>query len=154
MRAKAAATRHLAKFALEIVVTHGTGETDDRLMLAVIQLLCKFYDMLDQGSHFFNEEFRREMPKLGGRLAYLYQQLSARAYGQGLKLWKMSPKLHLFVHLCEIQCVMYGNPRYYWTYADEDLVGMMVEIAETCHPATMAFTVLFKWMHVFFDKEE
>ena len=94
------------------------------------------------------------MPKLGQRLGYLYQQLSARAFGLGLKLWKMSPKLHLFMHLTEIQCVMYGNPRYYWTYADEDLVGMMVEIAETRHPATMAFTVLFKWMHVFFDKEE
>ena len=94
------------------------------------------------------------MPELGGRLAYMYQQFSASAFRKGLKLWKMSPKLHLFIHLAEVQCVLHGNPRYYWCYADEDLVGHMVENAETCHPATMAFTVLFKWLQVFFDKED
>ena len=87
-------------------------------------------------------------------LSYLYQQLSAHAFRSGLELWKMSSTLHLFMHLTEIQCVMHGNPRYYWTYTDEDLVGMMVEIVETCHPTTMAFTVLFKWVNLFFEKVE
>ena len=123
-------------------------------MHALCQLLCKFYETLEDGSQFLTEEARRELPKLGNRFGNLYQQLAENSFRAGVKLWKLSPKLHLFMHLTAIQCVLYGNPRYYWTYADEDLVGMMIEIAETCHPATMAFTVLFKWLHVFFDKVE
>ena len=38
LRAKAAVTRRLAQFALEMVVTHGTGETDDGFMQALCQL--------------------------------------------------------------------------------------------------------------------
>ena len=66
------------------------------------------------------------------------------------KLFKMTPKLHLFIHLCE-QAVLLGKPRFYWTYADEDLVGQFIEIAETVHPTTMAITALFKWLHLLFD---
>ena len=67
-------------------------------------------------------------------------------------LFKMTPKLHLWEHLCEYQALTYGNPRYYWTYSDEDLVGNMIDIAETCHVRTMAVTVLFKWLHLYFGK--
>ena len=44
----------------------------------------------------------------------------------------------------------YGSPSAYWTYADEDLVGKMIEVAETCHPRTLAETALLKWMHAYF----
>ena len=47
------------------------------------------------------------------------------------KLWKFTPKIHLFLHLCEIQCVQYGNPRFWWTYCDEDLVGQLIEVSIT-----------------------
>ena len=111
MRAKAAATRRLAQFALEVVVEHGTGSGDDRLMHALCQLLCnKFYDIIEHGSHFLTGEARREMPKLGNRFGDLYQQLADNSFRAGVKLWKMSPKLHLFMHLTAVQCVLYGTP--------------------------------------------
>ena len=65
----------------------------------------------------------------------------------------MSPKVHLWEHVCEVQAVLYGNPRYYWCYADEDLVGHLIEIAETCHPMTLAISVLFKWLHCSYAAE-
>ena len=66
-------------------------------------------------------------------------------------LWKLMPKLHLFLHLCEWQALEQGNPRYYWTYADEDLQGTMAEVAESCHASTMTTNALFKWLHICFD---
>ena len=27
-----------------------------------------------------------------------------------------------------------GNPRFSWCYSDEDMVGQLVEVAESCHP--------------------
>ena len=71
----------------------------------------------------------------------------------GLKMWKMTPKLHMFEHLTELQCLIWGNPRFWWTYSDEDLVGYMVEVAESCHPSTLALSILFKWLHLIFDEE-
>ena len=67
-----------------------------------------------------------------------------------VKLWKMNPKLHLFDHLCCWQAVEVGNPRFYWTYSDEDLVGLLIEVAESCHPTTLAASALFKWLQVYF----
>ena len=81
----------------------------------------------------------------------MYSTLSRRALDAGLKLWKMNPKLHLWEHLTEHQAVKFGNPRYYSTYADEDLVGKMIEVAQSVHPKTLACNVIFKWLHICFD---
>lgn len=83
----------------------------------------------------------------------LYSVLAQSALQAHQKLWKVTPKLHIFVHLCEWQAPALGNPRYFWTYADEDLVGLLVDIAETCHPNTLPMNGLFKWLHLAFDPE-
>ena len=84
-------------------------------------------------------------------MAILYASLAQEAVSDGERLWKLMPKLHLFVHLCEWQAVEVGNPRSYWTYVDEDLVGLLIEVAESCHPKTLAFSALFKWLHVYYQ---
>ena len=61
------------------------------------------------------------------------------------KLWKGTPKLHLFMHLCEWDVQM-GNPRKFWCFADEDLVGQMIKAGESCHPKTLAIASMFKWV--------
>ena len=38
---------------------------------------------------------------------------------------------HIIDHLGEYQSAEWGNPAYSWCYPDEDLVGLMIEIAET-----------------------
>ena len=90
------------------------------------------------------------MPILGRTFAQLYTALAREAYNSGRKLWKISPKLHLFEHLAEVQSVAWGNPRYYWTYSDEDLVGLLVGMAELLHPVTLCSSLLFKLLHIHF----
>jgi hypothetical protein len=149
LKAKAAACRHMARFALWIVETYGT--LDDGLILHVIGLLVSFYDILESESQFLSESAKATLPKIGQRLAHAYGQLAKRALDAGQRLWKLSPKLHLAEHLLETQALSSGNPRWYWTYPDEDLVGLMIDIAEGCHANTMPFSVLFKWLHTMFD---
>ncbi len=38
--------------------------------------------------------------------------------------WPFKPKLHLFLHLVEEQVLELGNPRDFWTYSDETLMGV------------------------------
>ena len=153
LKAKAAATRHLAAYALHLAQEFGTGAAEDRKILCLAQLLCQFYEILESESQFLAPAAKAELPKLGLRLVGVYTSLAVEAKRQGVKLWKLMPKLHLFLHLCEWQAISLGNPRYYWTYADEDLAGTMAEIAESCHPSTMSMSSLFKWVHLAFPAE-
>ena len=66
-------------------------------------------------------------------------------------LWKMQPKVHLFLHLIE-QVNEFGmNPSFWHTYGDEDLVGQLVDIGGTLHANTISLALLVKWVHCVFD---
>ena len=153
LKAKAAATRHLARYVLDLVQRFGTAEKQDRQMLALCQLLCQFYDLLQKESQFLSAEAKDSLPKIGQRLVGIYTALATVAKESGSKTWKLMPKLHLFLHLCEWQALSHGSPRYYWTYADEDLAGLMADVAASVHPRTMATSALFKWLHLAFQDE-
>ena len=153
LKAKAAATRHLARYALYLCETYGGADVEDRQMRALCQLLCEFYDIVQHESQFVSDSAKEALPKLGQRLVGIYTALATAAKEAKLKMWKLQPKLHLFLHLCEWQSVSHGNPRYYWTYADEDLAGLMAEIAKSVHPRTMCTSALFKWLWLSFGDE-
>ena len=61
----------------------------------------------------------------------------------------MTPKVHLMIRLCEWQ-LQTMNPRF-WVYSDEDLVGKMVEVAESCHASTTVAIALVKWLVAVFE---
>ena len=154
LKARAAQTRHLADYAYELMLEHCNLELPhERRILAVIQLLVRFYNILASPDMFFSEEARVEVPSIGRKMMMLYQQLAEAAIAEGQKKWKLSPKHHIFLHLCEIQCPLLGNPRFYWCYADEDLVGKMIEIAHSVHPLALAVAVLTKWLHLYFPDD-
>ena len=96
------------------------------------------YELLASESRFLSESAKAELPELGTNLCIIYSALSAKAIESNEKMWKMMPKLHLFDHLCGWQAVEAGNPRFYWTYADEDLVGLLCECAQSCHVRALA----------------
>ena len=146
LKAKAAATRHLARFALQLAEKHLP-----QLQIMLAQMLCRFYKIVDAEAMFMSAEAKAELPGLGRRLCEVYSILSAQAVDRGVRAYKMSPKVHLFLHVCEWQAVESGNPRFYWVYADEDLVGQMIEVGRSCHPATVNITALIKWLLLAFD---
>ena len=100
---------------------------------------------------FFPEDAKTELQNLGLNLCSIYAALSADARRNEQKLWEFSPKHHLFQHLCEWQGPEQGNPRFFWVYFDEDLVGKIIEMAHSCHPLTMPEVALYKWGLFVFD---
>ena len=158
LRAKAAHTRYLARYALYLVQTFGHLESlddfarlHDNLALGVCQLLVEFYELLDTNSMFVTDQAKVSFARIGNQMPAMYSRLSRMCFEQGMRLWKLSPKMHLFVHLCCEQLIM-GNPRYFWTYSDEDLVRIMVGVAESVHPRTLPISVLSKWLWCVYDQ--
>lgn len=148
LKSKAAATRYLAPFVLQLARKYLSPT-----VIAVCELLTRFYDLINEESMFLSAAAKHEIPKLGLAFSELYSQLATESFAAGELFWKVTPKHHLFQHLCEWQAISYGNPRFYWVYADEDLVGKLIECARSCHPKTMAFTAMFKWLLLSFDDD-
>jgi hypothetical protein len=153
MKGKAAALRHLADYIVDVVGRFRQDTVEDTLIHNICILLQRFYYIIASESQFLSPDILRELPMLGQKLAEFYSQLSAMHFDDVDRLWKISPKFHLMEHLMQFTAILYGNPRYFWTYADEDLVGHMVDIAETVHPSTLPFSVLFKWLHCYFVED-
>jgi hypothetical protein len=130
--------------------TYGDGSDADNDVLNLCLMMQRFYDILDHESQFLSDGAKIELPELSRTLAGLYAKLSREAYDNGVKMWKMMPKLHLFQHLCEYMALFQGNPRYFWTYQDESLVGDMIELCQSVHVSTLAVSALFKWIHIVF----
>ena len=154
LKAKGAAVRHLCGFLVHIMETFGdfSHPTNfDHRILAICKLLERYYQILDASSQFLSDDAKIEMRKLGILFASLYAGLAKDAFDAGIRMWKMQPKLHLFEHLTEYFCQERGNPAYYWTYMDEDLVGNMIEVCHSVHVACLAISVLFKWSNYVFQ---
>ena len=80
------------------------------------------------------------------QLHKFYNVLSTAALDSGRKGYKIMPKLHLLLHLFDWQVREPGlNPRSYWCYAEDDLVGSLVEIAQSCHALKLAPIATTKW---------
>jgi hypothetical protein len=159
LKSKAASTRALAGYALDLALRFANvtsldewTRTHDEMSIAVCQLLVEFYTIIGFESQMLSAAAKIRIPELANQLAAIYSKLSVMSYDRRLRMWKLSPKLHLFLHLCLHQAPVIGNPKFWWTYGDEDLVGQMIDIAEGVHPATLAVSVLSKWLWCIFDQ--
>ena len=155
LKAHGAATRALAPYALALLREFGDVDCPrwgyhDRLATAVCQLLKRFYDIVSSEGSFLNDRIKDELQTLSSQFVVLYCKLARWSLDRKLKIYKMAPKLHLFEHMIS-QTVQFGNPAYWWTYADEDLVGRLIRTAHTVHPNTIAESMLCKWVHCVFD---
>ena len=112
------------------------------------------YTLFTQASRFFSRDQLARLVQIGYQLPSFYQRLYAEAALHGERMWKLTPKLHLVQELLIYTCAQWGNPVYYWCYSDEDLVGLMIEIAKSCHVSTLAATALVKWLILCFDCDE
>ena len=122
-----------------------TGSDHDLRSIALAAYLVRFFEFLSESGRFLRQDAKVELPELGRKMCLLYAAQSHEAVENKKQAWKLVPKFHMFEHFCEEQGPKMGNPRFFWIYADEDLVGLIIEVAQSCHPSTWAVTALFKY---------
>ena len=135
---------------MNLCTRYNSGSEHDQRRLAIVQLLHRFYAILKGEGFFLSASACAEIAELGQNLVILYNALSTEAASAKKRAWKFAPKFHLFCHLCEIQAQVM-NPRMFWCYADEDLVGQAIEVSKSVHSTTVADTGLYKWLLFHFD---
>ena len=153
LKAKAAACRHLMKYGVHLATRFNSGSLHDRRRLAVTKLMARFYEIVDTDARFFTAPVLEELKRIGQEFMGCYIALSIEAAESvpPVHAWKLVPKFHIWQHLAEWVPSIWGNPRFFWTYCDEDLIGSMTEIGASCHPNTLPITALFKWLVYIFE---
>ena len=84
--------------------------------------------------------------KAGENYAMFYSALRKWANGVRLKLFLQRPKFHKFLHRvvqrlkkCRI------NPRYFDCFGDENLIGIVCNVAKICHPLAVGKSCIARW---------
>ena len=149
LKAKAACTRHLIKYGIDLSTRFNDGTVHDRRRLAVATLLGRWYELIDTTDRRFSDGVVQELKTIGRDFMGLYTGLSLEASRTNTRAWKLVPKFHVFQRLSEWVPEEWGNPRFFWTYADEDMIGSLCEIGASCHPNTLSETALVQWLVLF-----
>jgi hypothetical protein len=159
LKAKAAQTRHLAKFCLALAQLHKSGDGGGRgafrfqnthRLAADSQTHIDLLVNLFQGLHDYTESCMASPFSVDEcrRAMYVYlQSLEAlhKLWRRGLPLehhgpqpWHLRPKAHVCQHMVHEKVEAFGSPNMFWGYRDEDFVGVVKAIAsKTKHPATL-----------------
>lgn len=104
LKVNGAACRHLGAWALDLCLRFAKVDSldaftaaHDEVAIGVCQLLVELNQILSSESMFLSEQARNRIPELGNQLASLYSRLASLCFDHRppLRLWKLSPKLHL-----------------------------------------------------------
>ena len=144
LKAKAAETRGLLDFAVELLEKHAAKFRDrpgpknpktlHECLLASGKAAQKVEDIIRRGDREMKRETQRELLFHYMRHVNFY----SRAGGQ------LTPKHHLMVHMIQ-RIGRRGNPRFYATYRDESLNGIIGNIAKYAHRLTFCQTIHFRY---------
>ena len=108
--------------------------------------LADFYTVLQTQDYIMSPDAAdRARMHVETTVAY-YRKLSVRAAASVPPQcrWKELPKFHYALHV-GLQALA-GNPRFTWTYADEDFMGSAKTICERCTEGTAPHAVVVKML--------
>ncbi len=160
LKTKAAMCRHLSGFALFLANRHKLMNLQlDEVRLVpfsaeyhglAVELATRLVGYHDSCSQEPFSADRCKFEMLGFITAYDgLRRLFRRGLDPALhhaEVFGPRPKLHLCEHLVCDKVPLFGSPRLFWCYADEDFVGLIKRIAmQTKNPRTMEKVLLTKY---------
>ena len=165
LKCKAAECRHLAPFAVVLAHKHAFGDATrgpfafqvDRLRpysaeyrtLAVSMATCmNGYHEACVAEPFVAAVCRSTMhgfiQALTDKRGLFRRHLPAVHHAS--QCFPFRPQGHMLEHIVDQKILLWGSPRGFWCYADEDFVGLVKRIAvQTKHPRTMERVLLEKY---------
>lgn len=89
------------------------------------------------------------MPEMCFLIAF---KMNAMSRESGSKMFRLLPKHHALAHAARNAAVTSRNPKFMWTFVDEDMMGIVGRIAFASHGTTLVRAVLDKWLTQFFSQ--
>jgi hypothetical protein len=145
--AKAASSRGMQYWLAEVCAARADcNRTDVNLQMAGLFLGLASFDITCRGAgrHPTTAEAETMADHMESALVF-YNALHAGAAARGEHLWKVLPKHHMVTHMVYDQAPL-ANPRWVHCYGDEDMVGRVKKLVNTCHGATCARKAILRYL--------
>ena len=142
LAAKAAESKGLLHFAVDLLERHmlqvaGLGADvllKAQLLLSAGRAAVGFETVMNTHSRSFSCAQKNMFFHQYHRFVTLYLQAGG----------EVTPKVHLMYHLI-LESERKGNPKFYQTYHDETMNGIVAKIAASCHRLTWARSIMRKF---------
>eukprot|EP00959_Pyramimonas_sp_CCMP1952_P443407 9283094-Pyramimonas_sp.AAC.1 len=144
MKTKAAEGRHLLVVLQHMLQSfHYPVNDHDRLRAQCTDAIVNLYNELE---HWDPDTSIDKIRVFSIQFVTLYCELFRESCARDSEtvFWKVTPKFHLLLHVCEIHAIERGNPREMWNYGDESAIGEAADLAKSCHARTISTEVLRK----------
>ena len=126
LKAKGAETRHLVPFGLQLA-TEMYAKNPTLHYKTILQAMAHMMDFYMAMSL---PVFDADLAARSSRgCCEMFGALAREAARADKIMWKEKPKMHLFRELGEYQAYELGNPAEFWSYKDEDFMGLVSKIA-------------------------
>lgn len=112
-----------------------------------VRSLTMWFDIMERSGRYLDANQRFHLHSVGIKFVRVLERLAVLALLDGQARWRLQPKLHTFIHICE-DSLWYGyNPRFYHCYIDEDHIGLTKRLALKVHRGNlMELRMLCRWL--------
>ena len=148
-------TSNVAKLdpvAFLVVELHATDNPEARFLYIFSLYILFRYRMNQFGDHDIMY-CRTKTNVHGRRSSTVLEARGGSSDGETEALEEATPKLHFFCTFESGSQCRWVTHRFFWCYSEEDIVGQLVEVVESCHSSTMSTTALFKWLTFVFAED-
>ena len=106
--------------------------SDDIMLFSQLTALENFYACLFSQGLWLSPEAGAEAASLLQTAGLHHQLLTDMFMRRGQKLFLVTEKTHYVQHIAQDCIDLKLNPRFGWTYSDEDWMGRIAQVAKTC----------------------
>ena len=106
------------------------------------QSLCMGTASLES-PRFLTQEQVKALDEAGHTFLYMFSELNRMTTDP--HLWHHIPKLHQLHHIILDVIDDQNNPRFFHCFGDEDMVGIMLKLAKSCHASTVVRNCVDKY---------
>ena len=126
-----------------------TQEVQDRVPAQIKTIVWAANSLMSvwMGSPMFmSDEQKLHIHVIGQLFIRVYVELAAQALQDGVRLWRIRPKLHLLHHLILEQRVTQINAHYFSTWMDEDNVKRIMRVKKRTHKLQASDRSIKRWL--------
>ena len=134
--AKGAATRHMVRWILSVLMRPGVSTTPIQLVrLALFEKWTTFEVICARTGRYFSPADLKSLQDSVEAALVAQNALHAHALANNSLHWHQLPKNHSASHMAFEFCPL-ANPRKIHCYPDEDMIGKMKRLMSKCHGKT------------------
>ena len=105
-------------------------------MCDLLENIATYYNCISSEGAVLREATQMRLEKNLWEMNRHFAALQTWAMDNNKRAWHCTPKLHFALHLALLSRSM--NPRFAWTYGDEDFMGLVKRVGEACAAGTPA----------------